>query len=124
MNKWQISTIIFIAVVAVGVIVYDIFAAISKDNHDTVSWIIAYFCWRIGILPYFIGVMVGHFTVGIERLKKLFVVWVWISALLLGSVIAMALTQASWYWPPYAVAIGIIFGTIFWNQGTISFRKK
>jgi len=124
MNKWQISTIIVIVVVAVGVIVYDIFAAISKDDHDTISWIIAYFCWRIGLLPYFIGVTVGHFTVGIEKLRKLFVIWVWISALLFGATISMVITFVSWYWPPYAVAIGITFGTIFWNQGTISFRKR
>ena len=124
MNKWQISTIIFSVVVIVVVTVYDIFAAISKDTHDTISWIAAYFSWRIGLLPYVMGVIVGHFTVGIEKLRKLFVVWVWISGLLVGATISIAITFVSWYWPPYAVAIGITFGTIFWNQGTISFRKR
>jgi hypothetical protein len=118
LNKGQIITTIIIAVVFVGLIAYDIYAFVDKSSgSDTLSWIILQFSWRVGAIPYFSGVLTGHFFIPIEALKGKFKPSIFISALVGGLVVSLLMNLLSWYYPLIPCVFGIIMGTIFWNQG-------
>lgn len=118
MNKGQIITVSIIAFVFLLLIGYDIYAFIDKSSsRDTLSWIILQLSWHIGIIPYFSGILTGHFFIPIQFLKGYFKPWIFISVLVSGLAISMLLNLASWYYPFIPCLFGIIIGTIFWNQG-------
>jgi len=118
MNEGQIITTVIIGFVFLALIAYDIYALINKSSkNDTLSYMMLKFAWKIAVIPYFSGVLTGHFFIPIESLKGFFQPWIFISALVSGMGISLLLRLTPWYYPFIPCIFGIIMGAVFWNQG-------
>lgn len=54
------TTIVILVVVTVGLIVWDIYAGTNRERRDTISVVILGYAKRWTIIPFALGVVMGH----------------------------------------------------------------
>lgn len=114
-KKPILITSIVIIVVSILVIIFDIYLATNKHAGDTISDVLLGWAYKVSIVPYLAGILMGHLF--IPRKKTIKMKHITRISILGGvGLSTLILMIASWYHPSIPLIIGIAAGAIFWAQ--------
>jgi hypothetical protein len=121
MKNWsRITTAVIIVIATVGLIVFDIVKAVDDAPRDTLSAVILTWGFKVSFVPFFFGVLGGHFFIP-SKLKT--ALWkyivlgsIFLTCGLVGTLVNNLVGFQWWTHPMMMVSIGFSSGALLWPQ--------